>query len=43
MGCYRTLDNILNWTTYSSHQRQQVLVDCEARRRSNQPPDPERK
>ncbi len=36
MGCFRTLDNILKWTTYSAAMRQQVLAEC-ATRKANQP------
>lgn len=34
MGCFRTLDNILKWTTYSAAMRQQVLTECAVRKAS---------
>ena len=36
IGCFRTLDNILKWTTYSSDMRQQVLAECAVRKACHQ-------
>jgi predicted Fe-S protein YdhL (DUF1289 family) len=40
LGCYRHIDEIINWTKQSPSQQQAILKQCEERKRaSNKNPD----
>lgn len=38
LGCFRTLDEITGWHSATPDQKEQILIECENRRKGSKPP-----
>lgn len=36
LGCYRHVDEIVAWRSYTSQEKKEIMAQCEQRRESNQ-------